>query len=428
MHNGLRNVFLIVVIVFSVCLSALASVPFFAAAQGGSAALIDLPAAVLTPGDGASAGIEELGRFENGHYRTLSEYSAIRSGFLNIPLTEVETEITTAGYLQGYTSNLGIPQQPGDPQSPPSRVVFSSIYQYATAEGAESAFAFNTRYDGVTIATVDTSLSPSAPIGDQAVMTRTTSATMEEEGPSDQVDTLFRVGNIIAATGIIDYGMTAESVASPAPADPTLVAQVEQLASRLIERITAAQNGTVPDLSGMSLTLVSEDADPGFTSAGYRRLDGEDVPYYNGYQDDLPELLTDGMIAVYEVTQGLGDPGIDPFDPFFATRLFEFSTEDAAIAFLAGVLDAPGDGREVVPGGAEQLEGDAGLVQYEFEVAPGVMALGYQVFQRSGTLVAMLLMESADHRPDQQVVLDLARVQATCLAGGCESQSMPGIW
>lgn len=397
-------------------------------AQSTPVSLIDLPAAALTPADTERVGISGLGRFENGHYRTIAEYTAIRSDFLNIPTADVETALADAGYLQGYTSNLGIPQRPGDPESPPSRVVFSSIYQYESVEGAEAAFAINTNYDGVTMATVDTSLSPSAPIGDQFVMTRTTSETMEEEGPSDQVDTLFRVGNIIAATGIIDYGMSAESIASPAPAAPALIGQVEQLAERLIERIAIAQNGTSPNLSGKALTLVSEEADPGFSSEGYRRLDGEDIPYYNGYQDDLPELLNADMATVYEVGQGLGGPSGDPFDPYFASRLFSFSSEEAAVEFLTSVTDAPGEGREVVPGGAEQLGAGATLIQYEFEVGPGLIAQGYQVYQRSGAIVAMLFMESADHRPDLQVVLDLATAQAACLTGGCESQAMPASW
>jgi hypothetical protein len=391
--------------------------------------MVDLPAAALTPADAEALGVSGLGRFQNGHYRTLDEYVQIRSDFLNIPLAEVESAMSGAGYLQGYTSNLGIPQDPGNPDSPPSRVVFSSLYEFGTEEGASSAFAFNTsQYGGVTIATVDTSIAPSAPVGDEQIMTRTTSATMEEEGPSDQVDTVFRVGTIVASTGVVDYGMTVESVEDPAPADPEIVALVEQLAARLFERIELAQDGSVPDLSGKALTLFSEGADPAFTSEGYRRLEGEDIPYYNGYQDDFPEIATADMTAVYEVGQGLGSPSGDPFDPYFGSRIFAFSSEDAASAFLEGFTGPPGTESEIVPDGAATLGQEAKLIQYDLEIGPDLVAQGYQVVQRSGSLVTMMILESADHRPDVQVVLDLARQQASCLAEGCEHQQLPMNW
>ncbi|MGD9714879.1 MAG: hypothetical protein AB7V46_22890, partial [Thermomicrobiales bacterium] len=323
-------------IIASLLLTAVAHASVTAQRSGGDG-LLDLPATSLTPGDAAAVGIEGTGRFENGHFRSLTEYSAIRAEFLNIPLAEVESTLTDAGYLQGYTSNLGIPQQPGNPDSPPTRVVFSSIYEYATDEGAAAAWAINSDYSGVTIAVVDSSLIPSGPIGDQAVMTRTTSGTMEEEGPSDQIDTLFRIGNIIAATGIIDYGMTVEDVENPGPSDPLIVAQVEQLAARLIERVEEARGGTVPGLSTRALVLSADQADPGFSSEGYRLIGAELIPYYNGYEDDLGQFLSPEMESVYEVGQGLGSPGSDPFDPYFASRHFSFADDSSAADYLAQV-------------------------------------------------------------------------------------------
>jgi hypothetical protein len=393
-----------------------------------TASLVDLPAAVLTPGDAEAIGISGLGRFQNGYYRDLAQFAAIRSDFLQIPLPDVESALAEAGYLQGYTTNLGIPQEPGNPDSPPTRVVFTSIYQYADNEGASAAFVFNTEYSGVTIATVDTSITPSAPVGDEMIMTRTTSATMEEEGPSDQVDTVFRDGDIVAATGIIDYGMTVEDVESPAPVDPELVAQVEQLAARLIERITMAREGSGPGLANIALSINAEGADPGFSSEGYRRIEGEDIPYYNGFQDDFLEIATADVISAYEVGQGLGSPSADPFDPYFGSRIFAFSNDDAAAAFVDAFSGPPGAVAEIVPDGAAQLGPEAKLIQYDLELAPDLVAQGYQVLQRSGSLVTMMFLESADHRPDVQIVLDLAAQQAACLAEGCVPQPLPTGW
>jgi hypothetical protein len=400
----------------------------FAQATPSALEMADLPAIILAPNDAKTIGIDGLGRFENGHYRTLSEYSLIRSDFLQIPLEEVEAAMEDAGYLQGYTSNLGIPAEPGNPQSPPSRVVFSSIYEYGSPEGAAAAFAFNTNYDGVTIANVDSSIQPSVPFGDEFVMTRTSATEMEEEGPSDQVDTVFRVGNIIAAAGIIDYGMTAESLATPTAADPELVLQVEQLANRLIERIGIARSESALNLSSMALTLTSESADPAGSSEGYRRIDGEDIPYFNGYEDDLPEYLTSDMVAVYEVAQALGDPAADMYDPYFATRLFLFDEQNAAALFLDGIEAVPGADSATVPDGAATIGSDARLIQYDVELSPGVTVHGYQLWQLDGNTVALTLFESADHRPDLQAMLDLGAAQSDCLQNGCESVPMPDVW
>jgi hypothetical protein len=423
----MRLISKIITVVIAIALVA-GVAPAATPAQSPAGSLIDLPWATLTPADAEAVGISGLGRFENGHYRTIVEYTAIRSDFLNIPLTDVETALTDAGYLQGYTSNLGIPQEPGNPDSPPSRVVFSSIYQYQDEEGASAAFAFNTEYSGVTIATIDTSITPSAPFGNEIVMTRTTSTTMEEEGPSDQVDTVFRVGSIVAATGIIDYGMTVDSVQNPAPVDPELVTQVEQLAARLIERITVAQEGMTPGLANVALSLVATGADPGFSSEGYRRIDGEDIPAYNGYVDDFAEIVTPDVTAAYEVAQGLGSPSGDPFDPYFGSRLFGFADDTAAREFLAQVPDSLPAGFTVVDGGASSLSDNAILIEYAFEVGPGMVAEGYQVWQQSGSVVAMLLLESADHRPAQDIVLGLAEAQLACFSSPCEPQQLPAGW
>jgi hypothetical protein len=306
--------------------------------------------------------------------------------------------------------------------------VFSSLYEYETVEGAQAAFAFNTNYSGVTIATVDTSIIPSAPVGDEMIMTRTTSATMEEEGPSDQVDTVIRLGAIVAATGIIDYGMTVASVENPAPVDPELVAQVEQLAARLIERISAAQEGTSPGLANLALSLVATEADPDFSSEGYRRIAGEDIPYYNGYVDDFAEIATSAVTAAYEVTQGLGSLSGDPFDPYFSSRLFGFADDTAAIDFLAQVPASLPPDFTIIEGGATSLSDSAILIEYAFEVGPGVVAQGYQVWQQSGPVVAMLLLESADHRPAQDIMIGLAEAQVACLSSPCEPLPLPAGW
>ncbi len=391
-------------------------------------ALLDLPALVITPADAELIGISGLGRFENGHFRSLAEYAQIRADFLQLPLSEVESALADAGYLQGYTSNLGIPERPGDPQSPPIRVVFTSLYQYDTLKGAEAAFALNTDYSGVTIANVDTSLMPSTTIGDESVMTRTSSTEMEEEGPSDQIDMVFRVGNVIAATGIIDYGMTMEEIADPTPFDPEIKEQVEGFAEVLIERLMADAAGFGPGLHNKALTLIAANADPSMTSAGYRRIVGVDVPYFNGYQDDFSSFAVPEMSAAFEVAQPLGDPAVNPFDPYFASRTFLFETEQSATDFLAGITEVSGAISSQVSETEELFGVNAKVLQYDFQIEPDVTVLGYQVWQQLGTLVSMFILESADHRPELDVMTELSSVQSECLDAGCWPVQLPANW
>src|SRR5215207_1743214 len=101
--------------VFSLCflITALLTAGQAVAQTPTSVTLVDLPAAVLTPDDAAAVGLPGIGRFGNGRQRQLDEYAQQRATFQEKPFDEVVTTLTDAGWLQGYSVELGLPDQPG---------------------------------------------------------------------------------------------------------------------------------------------------------------------------------------------------------------------------------------------------------------------------------------------------------------------------
>lgn len=414
-HRALLIVVLVV--------SALVPIHFSRAQTPEPSALVDLAAAVLTPADAEAAGMPGFGRFGNGHQRQLEEYAQQRAQFQGISLDEAVVALTDAGWLQGYSAELGLPDQPGAQNAQPTAVLFSSIYQYVTAEGASAALAYITNYAGVTEATVDTSIDGPT-IGDESIWVHTTSSTLDAQGPSDEVAVVFRIGDLVGAIGSIDYTVTATETATPTAVDPAWVDQVAALASLVEEHLNDI--GDAPGLSKLVTRIGSDAAMPTLTDEGYRRLDGTDIPYFNGYTDGFPGFATAATDA-YEYTAALGQ-GDDPFEPYYALRVYQFPDDAAASDFLAQTLTNSGDGGSPVPEGAA-IGDESIMVPESFEPEPGFTVRGYLAFVRVGDRVSLILFESGDHRPDPAVVIGLAEQQASCLSTGvCPMQPIPTGW
>ena len=412
--------------VFSLCLliTALLTSEQAVAQTPTSATIVDLPAATLTRDDAAAVGLTGFGRFGNGHQRQLDEYAQQRATFQEKPLDEVLAMLTDAGWLQGYSSEMGMPDQPGAPNAQPTNVLFSSLYQYATPGGAANALAYITDYSGVTSATIDSSIDGPT-IGDVSVWSHTTSATLDEQGPSDEVAVIFQVGDLIGAVGSIDYTVTTEDVATTTAVDPTRVDNVAKLATAVQAHLAAIVDA--PSLSLQVTRLGSDSAMPAISDEGYRRLDGSDIPYFNGFTDGFPGAATAATDA-YEYTAALGQEGGDPYDPYFALRLYQFPDEATASDFLAQTLAASAIEGSPVPGG-DAIGEDSVLIQDSFELGPGVTVHRYQSLARVGDKVTLVSFESADHVPDPNVVIELAQAQATCLKSGvCDVQPIPTDW
>src|SRR5687767_7297363 len=95
---------------------------------------LDLAAIVLTPDDLAPLGLTGFERKGNGDPRTFADYVAGRAEYLNKDPEELEQILTDAGWQAGYTTNLGKPTEPGNPESVESAIVFTSAFAYTDAE------------------------------------------------------------------------------------------------------------------------------------------------------------------------------------------------------------------------------------------------------------------------------------------------------
>ncbi len=388
------------------------------------ATLVDLPAAFLTPEDAEAEGLVGFGRFGNGHQRELEEYAQHRAAFQGMPIDVVLAALNEFGWMQGYSSQLGLPDLPGTQNAQPTEVLFSSIYQYATPEGASSGLAFVTDYSGVTGASVETNFEAPA-LGDEALWSRTKSATIDEQGPSDELAVVFRVGDLIAAVGSIDYTVTAHQVATPTAVDAVRIGKVAALASMVQEHL--ADIDEAPGLSSLISRLGSDAGVPPITDEGYRRIDGGDIAYFNGYTDDFPGSGTTAT-DVYEYTAALGQGSGDPYDPYFALRIYQFPDDASASDFLARSRSlTASDGTPISQG--DPIGDESVLFPESFEAGPGITVRGYHSLVRVGTLVSSIIFESGDHQPNPDVVIKLAEAQASCLNSGiCPALPIPTNW
>ncbi len=374
---------------------------------------LDLPAMTLTPADLEEFGLAGFGRFGNGEFRAFDDYVTGRAEFLNVPEAEFRSSLEDAGWQRGYVSNLGLSADPGNPESPSIQIGFSVIYEYADAEGATTAYDLNRNYEGVTVGNVEVS-EPSQSYGDASYATRLVASTPTEGEPVDQVDLVLRRGNIVASAGLIAL-WRGDDLATAAALPDNASSVVEKMAERLLERIDTVLAGDTPGLSNRTLRLSQAMTPIAFSTEGYRRLNGDDPPYYNGYEDDFPG--PDGrfgdVTTAYELNQGLQAEG----DPYYVVRLLVFPDANGAADYVA---DARAAGLSPAGTPAEELAGatqhgdSSWTVAYSAEPEPGVRIEGIAVFAHLDETALMLLWEGAS-APSPELVRDLAAAQISCL-------------
>jgi hypothetical protein len=367
---------------------------------------LDLASIVLTPDDLAPVGLTGFERKGNGDPRAFADYVAGRADYLNKDPDELEQILTDAGWQAGYTTNLGKPTEPGNPESVESAIVFISVFAYADADGAATGYDVNRDYSGVTNATIDTMLAPEDTLGDASFTVRTLGDFDPEAGPSDEVAIVLRVDRLVAAVGIITFGLTEADLATPAPVDPGSVEQVQALAEIVAGRMSDALAGTTPGLFPKSLRLGGS-ADLVFVSEGYRLIRGSIPPYYGGFEDDFPDLAAEfDFEAVYEINQAISAPT----EPFYVQRLYAFATDAEAEAFVETRRAQPLEGGQIVEGVLES----GVLVAYDAEPEPGFHVQGYSAHVVAGSTVAWVLIEGPE-RPAESVIAELVAAQVACL-------------
>jgi hypothetical protein len=383
---------------------------------------VDLAAIVLTPADLEEIGLAGFERKANGVLRRFDDYVVSRARFLNMEPAELGQLLTEAGWQAGYATNLGLPSEPGNPESQELAIAFTAVHAYADADGARMALAGNYDYSGVTTASVDRGVGPADTVGDASFMTRTLGTPEPEMGPSDEIALTMRVDRLIASVGLIRYGLTEADLASPVPVDDAAIGQVQTLATLVEARMGEALSQETPRLFNR-LVRFGDDAPIAFETEGYRLIRGTIPPYYGGFEDDFPPLAeTAGLEAAYELNQALAAAG----DPFLLIRLFEFGAPQAATDFLAAQQAAPFNGGEPVEGVLDEITPANALGAYAFEIEPGVTVEGYAAWVAVDATVALVLIEGQT-RPADVVITELVAAQVDCLerAEPCSSVVPP---
>ena len=204
---------------------------------------MDLPGAIVTPLDLHALGIPGFGGNLGAMYHTVDEvladeYSASR-GYMTISnVPGIQQLLATSGWLQYHEQTYGMPN-PADP-STYSRLFAIGIEQYATPDGAATAFATLTSEGTLAASTTAVTrqpLQPAAPLGDQAVFW--------SHNGYDGDPTLDRRGvTMMARTGT--FIVSVSQIGFDAANQPDQ-ANVEHAMSRQIDDIAAAQAaGTAP--------------------------------------------------------------------------------------------------------------------------------------------------------------------------------------
>ena len=201
--------------------------------------LTDLAARTLTPSDLAALQMPDYG--VGLAYTTYSD-SWIQSvvDYPGVPEDQVHAAVDGAGFVRRYDNYLDHPMDPNNPDGGIGQTVVSYIVQFSSAAGAASVFDF----------LEDESANPNAadqplasPIGDRAEATHLSGQDSSTGKPYDQIDLTFQLGPYHAGVAVIDW-----------QGHPVSQPQVELLAHRLLERLTATDQ-TDPNLSNMVLRV-----------------------------------------------------------------------------------------------------------------------------------------------------------------------------
>lgn len=386
---------------------------------------LDLAAMTLTPGGLATVGLEGYG-LSYAATRGLEAEVAAVADFRAVPEEEVAERLLGAGLEGVYLAYLDAPAPaasatPAAGATPeveagaaPVRQVYSSVYDFADEAGAAAAFAYLEEEGDEG----GQDLPGTIAFGDESELTRAVGPDPTTGLPSVTLDLGFRIGDVTATVGVIDFGGQ----------EPT-VEELEALAARMETRIIAARADEAPGLSRLALRL-----EDGLVSAAedrYLLLGGEPV-VRAGESAEARERRVRGYgaavdgFSAYQAFPAGGEGNGD--DLYVQTDLLRFADGPAAAAFLAGEprrLAGVATISEVVARPAPAGVGDeAAAVGFRSTRANGEPAAVERVYVRVGETVASVYLVGLE--VPAGVVEGLAAAQVGCLeAGGCGPVAVP---
>jgi hypothetical protein len=234
--------------------------------------------------------------------------------------------------------------------------------------------------------------------------------------PFQALELTFRSGRMTAIVRLADYS-----------GDEPKVADVERLASRLLERIESRLDEREGGLSELALRFSGEGVLPMWDY--YYAVEGEVWRSARESAEDAAEaeetMADAGLTDEYDVGQQIVTNGMREQDTYLYSWVQQFADEDAASARLARELDRQAENDDF-----DDLEELDGLAEYgdesvayrqNFHWEANDVDLVYQTYAlRVGSQLAFVRLIAPEATP-VAALEDLAAAQAACLeAGACD--------
>lgn len=408
---------------------------------------LDLAAMPVLPSDLEAIGRPGYGRFYNGYFNSLDQFSEDEAFFSGRDYEEVRGFYEGLGFRRMFGVAMGVPTTPGE-ESPPAGYSLVTIIELDEGGDADAYF------DNLGVTGPDTEWSTSsveAPfeLGERAVVLNRSIYVADAGFAYHQLSVIFQTGSLLVEVGFgVDvYDDAGSPVATPVAAASGLespagtVDELEALGRRQLERIEDVRANGAPKLSDLLLRIGDDPLAASWDyTEGYRLLDGEIPPYYNGFEDDI---LADpnasiGAEAILELEERFV-VGEDPEDgdPYFVSRIYAFPDEAAATAFMDGreaAFETGGidlitgvnqeESEEILMPGEVTDLGDQSMA-FSFVIADDLgSAEGYMIFVRVDGVVAWVWLE-APIEMTIDLLADIAAAQADCLAAGACPDAYP---
>ena len=386
---------------------------------------LDLAAMTLSPNDLAALGITGYGRANASSLRDAETDALVQADGDAIAAARRLALYDQVGFQSRYLGSLLRPRLPLEFY--PSGLVAAesristSITEFATAGGAETAFLVN---ENELDDTPGRDVPGTVPFGDGSELTRSTGTETESGSPLQRLELSFRLDNLIAEVTIVDYQNIEPAVAT-----------AEQLAGRLLAKIELVRSDVAPNLSARVLRLTpmapwieaarlrdfytrqASTREPTFAeivaAAGDRGQFAAGTPV----SDELPTLPID----TYMFWTPIGDG--DPLAlPLYVVWLNRFASPEQAAAAISRMTPELGPGyADVHEFFAEPTIGDdsRGFV-YNYVGDPTAPVSGHLIVSRVGNIVINVQVDSPTG-VQRSGVRELAAAQVACLevATGC---------
>ena len=376
------------------------------AARADEAEPLDLAAMVLTPDDLEAEGLEGYGVALGGSRspETVAATFAFPRGAAD---DEARALFADAGLVQAYELELARWPEAGDT---PLASVASTIHEYADEDGAAEAFDALTDWGDVDTAE---EVDGDETIGDASAVFSRRGTTAE---PFHALELTFRSGHLTAMVRLVDY-----------TGDEPAVADIERLATRLLERIDSRLDEREGGLSELAIRFAGEGVLPMWDY--YYAADGEVWRSARETAEDAAEaeetMADSGLTDEYDIGQQIVTNGTREQDTYLYSWVQQFVDEDAASARLNRELDRQAENEDF-----DDLEELDGLAEYGDESVAYRQTLHWEsndvdlVYQtyvlRAGSQLAYVQLIAPEASP-VTALEDLAAAQAACLeAGACD--------